>query len=651
MSDWDKYPLATSALPPQAASPWDNFPLARPNEQLDTSVNTDNVVQQMLRGVPIGGAYADKFLAAGNAALQPVTGTQGKSQAPDFKSRYEENLTRNVAQGNAFETQRPNSALALQLSGAIPATLAATRAAPFLMGASGPMLAQVLMGGVSGAGIGGLDQYLRGNDATTGAMYGGVGGVVSPVIAKGLGAAWQGAKNYFTGNAASRELAETVGQNIPSAAINRVAKNAADDALTPSMVAQRAADLGPEGMVMDVAPQLRSRAEAVATMPGKGQNTVLQAVENRVGPMGETSAARLSQALDAELGPSPNVVDMTDRVADIVKQHADPLYKQTMSKFTGLSDDTLNELSKRPAISEAMNQAEAMAANYGETVNRSAPDLRYWDYAKKALDRRINGFMRNGDDLSSQQKADLGGLLASKNALVEHLDAITKGEYKAARSVAALKPELNEALQTGRDAFNSKLLPEEFAALVADKSIPEQAMLKAGMRREIERIMAGAGNEAQAARRILNSNANMDKIEQVLGKDAADAIRTQLSRESTFQETKNVISGNSATMRRAESVADLKGPNAPNRQDLTILGAGITGAQKLFRAATSEGFDKTRQGVANLLTAKGDKIEPVVEILLDVANKRAKSASQADQIKDLVNILMRGSQVPAMNRR
>jgi len=617
-------------------------------------ITTETGVQQALRGVPILGAYADKALAAGNAALQPVTGTQGQSQAPDFSARYQENLTRNQAVGDQFEKQRPNAALGLQLAGAIPATLMAARAAPFAMGTSGPLLAQILMGGTSGATIGGVDQYLRGKDPTQGAIYGGVGGAVSPVIAKAAGSAWQGLRNYFSGNQASKELTETLGQNIRPAAANRVAQNAADDALTPSGAAQKAAELGPEGMVMDLGPQLRSRAEAVATMPGKAQNTVMQAAENRIGPMGEGSAQRLTQALDAELGPSPNVVDMTNRVSQLVDEHAKPLYEQVMGKYNSIpvtSSSKMTELSQRPAIAQAMTEAENVAKNYGVAVSAANPDLRYWDYVKKALDQRINGFMRNGADLTGKEKADLGGLLDSKNSLVRYLDGFTDFEYKNARNVAALKPQLEESLNIGRDAFNSRLLPEEFAALVADKSIPEQAMIKAGMRREIERVMANSGNEAQAARRALSANASMEKIEAVLGKDAADAIRNTLNAETTFQQTKNVISGNSATMRRAESVADLRGPDAPSRSDLTVLGAGITGAQKLFRAATSEGFDKTRQGVANILTAKGDKVNPTVQVLLDLADKRGTSANQAEKLRDLINILMRGWEQPAMNRQ
>ena len=50
------------------------------------------------------------------------------------------------------------------------------------------------------------------------------------------------------------------------------------------------------------------------------------------------------------------------------------------------------------------------------------------------MDQHQLGMMRNGvDDLSSAEKADLGGLLNAKRALIGHLDAVTGGQYEAAK--------------------------------------------------------------------------------------------------------------------------------------------------------------------------------------------------------------------------
>jgi hypothetical protein len=55
--------------------------------------------------------------------------------------------------------------------------------------------------------------------------------------------------------------------------------------------------------------------------------------------------------------------------------------------------------------------------------------------------------MKSGgaSELNSADKADLGGLIDARNALRDHLDAVTNGDYAMARRTAAFKPQLNEA--------------------------------------------------------------------------------------------------------------------------------------------------------------------------------------------------------------
>lgn len=142
----------------------------------------------VLRGIPIAGAYADKAAAALNAAAEPVMST-GLSKAPSFGERMSEN-ERLIREGaDAYAREKPIAAMAEQFAGgtAALAPLAASQVAARALGMSGTLPQMVTRGGISGAAIGGADALARGNDPTGGAAIGGVTGAGFPVIARGIG--------------------------------------------------------------------------------------------------------------------------------------------------------------------------------------------------------------------------------------------------------------------------------------------------------------------------------------------------------------------------------------------------------------------------------------------------------------------------------
>jgi hypothetical protein len=288
-----------------------------------------------------------------------------------------------------------------------------------------------------------------------------------------------------------------------------------------------------------------------------------------------------------------------------------------------------------------MGQAEGIAANYGTKVSETAPNLEYWDYVKKAMDHRINGMMRSGiDDLSSSQKADLGGLINAKQSLVSHLDSVTGGKYAEARQVAATKPELHDALDFGRSIFNSKLLPEEVTAHIADMSIPAREVAKIGARRELERTLSNVRNEGAKARAFLDTNNNSAKIAALFGPDAAQAISNRVAAENTFQQATENIARNSRTAVRTELAKDTANPS-PGDYHATLTGYIGAPIKSGLAYALQHGMEKTRGGIADILTAKGQQINPIVEQLLGY--NKAKAAHEgvptAVQMKALVRAL------------
>ena len=456
------------------------------------------------------------------------------------------------------------------------------------------------------------------------------GGVIGAGAGKGVEA--------LQNRGAASKAAAAAGGDVPPAALAKVAQNYQADALNPAAVAARQDALGPEAMMLDMGRQLQGRAEAIASQPGKGQNQVLDAVQGRVhgydefgnakNEFGEGTATRIKDDLDKTMGPSPDLVQTKQHINDIVDQYASPLYQKVMAANPVV--DVPASVTNRPVIAQAMNDAVKLAKNHGETIDATAqPSLKYWDYVKKAVDSRINGMMRSGgiQDLDSAGKADLGGLLAAKNALVNHLDNATGGAYATARKASANKFEINDAIDFGRNGvLNNKLLPEELADHIHGMSIPEQAGVKAGLRREIDRIIDTARNDGAAARRILDTNQNKEKIAHIFGQDAADAIEKRISAETKFQGTAGNVAGNSRTAVRQQLMKDTEPASQAGPPMANIGGALLAAGRRGQQYLGDMSLDRTRQGIANLLTRQGQDIPTLAKILSEYGAAKARNA-------------------------
>ena len=472
-----------------------------------------------------------------------------------------------------------------------------------------------------------------------GDKYGKAAEIVGALGGIGLGAAGGriagGVQNYFGARTAGNEIAAALGQapgSIPTGAVRRLEQSARADNLTPQGAAVTAAELGPEAMLLDTGRQMRGRAEAIAAQPGAGQNHILDAVEGRTGRFGAGTAQRVEQTLTQEMGQSHNVVDLQNRVDDVVNRAARPLYQQVMERHPVVWDQTLAKLTERPVIAQALEDARSLARNYGETLDNTAqPSLRAWDYAKKAMDARINGMMRTGgiQDLNSAQKADLGGLQDARRALVNHLDTVTNGEYQNARRVMATKYDLREAMETGRSAFNTKLLPEEFAAILTDMGVPERVMAQAGFRRELDRMIEATRNEGATARRLLDTNQVLQKTEMLFGQQAAREIERRIGTENTFQEATQEIARNSRTALRQQAIADTATPSTQGALATSLTGVAHAAGRGGLNYIREQGMTRTRDAMGNILAARGQQIDPIVQAITEYSRRRAGSTRQS----------------------
>lgn len=491
----------------------------------------------------------------------------------------------------------------------------------------GNIMRKLLQYGVApGTGAEYLGSKAKGTAYEPGARL--VGALAGIGTGAGASALYSAAKNRIAAGRTGTELSDIVGAPVGAGATRRVADSMEADRTTPQSAAATVAELGDDAMLLDTGRQMRGRAEAIASQPGRGQNTVVEAVENRTGRFGEGTAQRVQQTLDNELGQTQNAVELIERTNTAVDRVAGPLYRQVMEAHPSLWDNRLASLTERPAIAEAMRNARGLAANYGETIDVTArPSLRAWDYVKKDLDRRINAYYKSGgaSELGSADRADLGGLQQARRDLVTSLDELTNLAYREARQASATKFELREAFDFGRTAFNSKILPEEFMAELAEMSVPQRHMAQEGFRRELDRIVQATRNEGATARRILDTNSVLQKAEALYGPQAVQAIERRIGAENTFQDATTAITGNSRTAVRQQLMKDTETPSAGAVNSLSIPGIMAAGARKIANSVRTGYTDRTRNQLADVLTAQGDEIDPVVRALMGFNTTRAQN--------------------------
>ncbi|MBR0685309.1 hypothetical protein JQ594_05240 [Bradyrhizobium manausense] len=213
---------------------------------------------QLLRGIPVLGAYADKAAAALNAAATPFTSTPGMSNAPTFKERMVENERRIKIGADKYAEEHPVAAGIEQFAGGTAATapLAATALGARALGLTGGLVQRGIAGATSGAVIGGADAAARSDgdlsQTVKGAGVGGGVGVLSPFVARVIGAG-----------------------------VNKIMAPAADRATNYLMQRTEALGIPIRPSQVSTSPFINKMDQMVPKIPGSGMGKAIE--EQRVG--------------------------------------------------------------------------------------------------------------------------------------------------------------------------------------------------------------------------------------------------------------------------------------------------------------------------------------------------------------------------------
>jgi hypothetical protein len=387
----------------------------------------------MVQGVPILGGLIPKADAAVHAGLQSLLGQGGDKS---FWERYDASLKERMGQTKAYGEAHPIASTAAGIGGGVAGMIPAVAAAPAAFGlGTGSLLASTAAGIGSGGAIGGLDAYFRGNDPLVGAGIGAVAGGAAPVLGRAIGAGTNAVVNKLTT------------PNVAGSATSRVVRAASDDALTLPIAQAKLAQLGPEGMIADLGPNLRGQAGALAGNPGP--------------------AARVAQDALTQRALNEDARFIATRAAST----ASPIYKE-IENLPIKATAGMNEILQTPAGKSATMKAIQMAQN--ERIPIGA-DVRTMDLVKRGLDDLEQLAERQG----LRHKAGVIGSLRKDwtAAIDEQVPRYAEARAAAQAEITARKATEQTFKDTKYVAMQNSLTSarreasKEFPSAVADKPL------------------------------------------------------------------------------------------------------------------------------------------------------------------------------------
>ena len=632
-------------------------------------------LRDMATGTPVG-----SWLNEGNAALASgmhhVTG--GRAGAP-----YDEAMAYQEARDRAIDKDATkvgrlsipftgigvdvNSSDLRKMAGGIASAPVAPIAHVF-RGAT--MLPQVANATLTGMGYGALYGAGQGEgsdrlwEAGKGMTIGGAMAPAAVPIAHGVSSGITSLANRMTPRPAAL-------QGYERGAIDRVARAVTDDELAPHY-AQRVSELGPEGMLADMGPNLQAQTSAIANTPGGGMTRVTRALQDRR----DGAADRIRTDVDQALGPAANIPETIHATQQHYRQVASPHRQQFQHSpvpFTPALEDTLGILTHEPRVLAVAARYAAIdpAAGPRQFFARQLPNGQYeitrvpnateWDYVKRALDG-----LAQRPDLNDQRI--YGALAARVRTQVD--EAISPGApqdsaWARARALESEDFQMRDSVAAGRNAFNQSLTPDQMRAEMYGVGQPPVGGMSAaqvdgyrlGARDQVRTIMGNAAtshgeNAAAAARSKLGSDYAREKLDLVAGPQAASQLTRRLDAETVFDQTRQNVLQNSRTALRQSAQQEFPGPTskadmARNVGQRSGAGMVLEGGARLLNALTNGAINERRiriaRDAAEMLIAQGQTRDNVANALFAVSQHQQFSIAARRAIARLAMQVAEGT--------
>lgn len=447
-----------------------------------------------------------------------------------------------------------------------------------------PLIKQVPRMGFLGATQGGFygfnsaegDLGDRTDAAKTGAAFGaalggalpvGVAGARVPVRAvKNTGASlYDGFMGLFGKDGGARMGA------AEQTAIAAVRRSMERSQMTPQQIAEAVREFGDKPAVLAevIGQDAVDALTALTRKPGSTSQKAQAIIEDRYEGFADRAQDDLERATGVGRGQAP---EQFSKLVEDQQKVARPLYNQLSRDFADISSERLDELSRvsaikplvsakkpkdlpqggpadlpsdmsqeleawaqsllapppesglRPLSGAAVQEARDLAIAQGRDP-KSVSRMDVYDLVKRKLDDKVRAAQKN------ENHTDLNRYSQIRDALVDELDALTGGQYKAARE-AGMGPKLRAAQSQGDRILNSNIRGADVAQTSA--SSPQEARaLQLGA---VDVLSTKIDNNT-TPNRLARVPANAEKITTALGDDAGGQFVSKMEAEAKLRDT------------------------------------------------------------------------------------------------------------------
>ncbi|TPN57456.1 hypothetical protein [Mesorhizobium sp. B1-1-7] len=595
-------------------------------------------------GIPIAGPLIDKGLTAAAAGIGSAISGEPYSQVQGDMAQMQE----------TSRAAHPVAKTLGNVTGAVAGTLPAMMAAPEAFGIGAASVpAQALISAGTGGMINAADSAVRSGGDPRETFKGGLMGlgaglaapVVGPLIGKGVKAV---ADNLHIGS-----VARALG--LDKRAVSVLADAARQDAVDPAKLAQ----LGNDGMLMDLGPNMRHTAGAIAATPGEGKAIV----RNAIGARDADANWRIRSALDETLGEAPTPSRIIDR-ANTNQQRLAPEYREALrdagpvdtlpiARYLETEAQTLRGEPQRlvqRVRSMLDHQPTPADVARARALGQPAPGTTLVSDAAELLNTR-----HAIDDMleTTQGTNAVNALTTARQAVDDELRASVPGIKEVDAKYAELARQ-KEAVQRGQSVLSSGReapRPDELATEVQRGALPQGLQvgpsavplrLREGARAEIERIVGTNANDRVALQRLIKGEGdwNRARLSTLFGSDKAQSIINLLDREKLFADTSNIVTRNSESAARIAAQDAISGETSRGFgvPEGFIAGgvrgaaraAGLRSAEKVVSALRNGGNDKAISQMAAALTS--GQQSPVLAALMKAGQGSRLQQSQVDRV-------------------
>lgn len=598
------------------------------------------LTNQFISGVPIAGPMAKLAGAAGGAAFQAGEKGEGGIDTT-FGQRYDRNVkmiddaTKYYAQENPFSSTMAN------VGGAVAGTtpFAMTRLGGAMLGTYGPTVgSRMWTGGLGGAGIGGADAALRGDNVLHGMMIGAGGGVAGPIIGEGA----RGATNLATSYLWPRT---GVLRDYNTGSINRL--TAALEGESAGSLAAGRERMGSAGFLGDINQGMTDVAGGLSHTVGPQKGIVREAYRVR----DAAARDRIDKAVTDAAGPPVNTVTFSKMTTEARKKAADPLYEQFRNTVIP-PNEKLAAMVPRLEEAGAFKMADRLSKITGEPINlkflgpdgakEAFPSAQTWDYVKRGLDAQIDAAYTAGN------KTEARALVNLKNDMLKEIHNSPGGDvYKKARQTFADHSELLDQVAAGRDTFlggRAGLSADELREELKGLTGPALKARMIGMRAVIKDTMGATFNGDTTMRNQLLAPNNIEKLELMLGKNEASKLIKSMNSEKFLKEqSQNVVHGTQTTP-RAEQVKALEMHQLPAwdvnlTQPMSFIPPRMREALRpttVLDAWRGQRHGEMYNQLVNAVTSSGPKMEELITALLTEQARRAAGSNVSNKLGKLM---------------